>query len=213
MFQMHVDKYQGLTNYLPSFCSFLGGGGHWDPSPGLHCWPPAQGALAENIWPKRPLRKPKIAVCTFLGWNQITDSAEEWSKAGWREAPAWQRAAFLGSWRCALALPEPSQDLRASLSPAPLVCEDAEMAWQPCAESWVMGSGKQDMWLLACRASTAQCLCFLCLCCNTGQEMADAMDFWGTFLGQAMSYLPQWPGPWGAGGCQMFPGVSPTHKQ
>ena len=85
-------------------------------------WPPAQGALAESIWPKRPLRKPQIAVCTFLGWNQITDSAEEWSKTGWREAAAWQRAAFLGSWRCALALPESSQDLRASLSAQPLWC-------------------------------------------------------------------------------------------
>lgn len=83
-------------------------------------WPPAQGALAENIWLKRPLRKPKIAVCTFLGWKQITGSAEEWSKAGWREASAWQRAAFLGSWRCALALPEPSQDLRASVPAQPL---------------------------------------------------------------------------------------------
>lgn len=84
-------------------------------------WPPAKGALTENIWLKRPLRKPKIAVCTFLGWNQITGSAaQEWSKAGWREAPAWQRAAFLGSWRCALALPEPSQDLRASVPAQPL---------------------------------------------------------------------------------------------
>lgn len=83
-------------------------------------WPWAQGALAETIWPKQPLRKPKIAVCTFLSWKQITGSAEEWSKAAWRKAPSWQWAAFLGSWRCALALPEPSQDLRASVPAQPL---------------------------------------------------------------------------------------------